>query len=111
MHQVLGWKIEEEITKPRVSEALPKKVFVDNEGTRNDEGDQADGDQADGDQAEGGANNDQHTNPAASPLSLTKYKFQCKECHPERTLNSAEEVIEHMTETDHVDIDTLSCEE
>ncbi len=101
MHQVLGWKIEEEITKPRVSEALPKKVFVDNEGTRNDEGDQADG----------GANNDQHTNPAASPLSLTKYKFQCKECHPERTLNSAEEVIEHMTETDHVDIDTLSCEE
>ena len=100
LHQILGWKIEEEKPKLQNSDVSQEEVFEPNGGSNDAEDCQADGYAGD-DQGAG-------TPVAVSPEPETK--FLCMECQPPHTFNSVEEVTEHMSLTDHTDIDAIASE-
>ena len=104
LHQILGWKIEEEKPKLQNSDVSPEEVFKPNMGSSNAEDCQADGVVSD--------DQDTQTPPASSPETETfsTSKFLCVECQPPHTFNSVEEVTEHMSLTDHTDIDAIGSE-
>ena len=101
LHQVLGWNIEEENTKPQIS---TEKVFEPNGNSSNAEDCQADGGSSD--------DQDVGTNPAVStePETKSSLKFLCMECQPPHTFSNEKKIWEHMTVTDHSNIDAIGSE-